>query len=567
MTKAWWKEGVVYQIYPRSFQDSNGDGIGDLRGIIDRLDYLKALGVDIVWLSPVYESPNDDNGYDISDYQAIMAEFGTMADFDELLAGLHARGIRLVMDLVVNHTSDEHPWFVESRSSKDSPKRDWYVWRQPKADGSPPNNWLSFFSGSTWEWDAATGEYYLHLFSRKQPDLNWENPEVRQAVHAMMRWWLDKGIDGFRMDVINLISKVPGLPDAPITIDGPWQPGFDHFVQGPRLVEFLAEMKREVLGHYDIITVGEAPLATVEHGIALTHGETGSLNMLFQFEHMDVDRDPVTRSKWTRDDWSLLDLKRAMTSWQQGLEGQGWNSLYLANHDQPRPVSRFGDDGRYRVESAKLLATYLHLLKGTPYIYQGEEIGMTNVAFASIEDYRDIETLNMYREAMARGVDEGRVMAMIRKKSRDNARTPMQWTAGSSAGFTTGRPWIGVNPRHAEINVEAARTDPDSVFHHYRRLIALRKTEPVIVHGSYRPLLEDHPTIAAYLRTLGDDRLLVVCNFSGEPTPFALPPEIGFSAAEPLIANYPVGPGEDLRRLTLRPWEARVDRLRGSAGR
>jgi oligo-1,6-glucosidase len=563
MTKAWWKEGVVYQIYPRSFQDSNGDGIGDLRGIIDRLDYLKALGVDIVWLSPVYESPNDDNGYDISDYQAIMAEFGTMADFDALLEGLHARGIRLVMDLVVNHTSDEHPWFVESRSAKDSPKRDWYVWRPARPDGSPPNNWLSFFSGSTWEWDEATGEYYLHLFSKKQPDLNWENPAVREAVHAMMRWWLDKGIDGFRMDVINLISKVPGLPDAPVTVDGPWQPAFEHFVQGPRLVEFLAEMKREVLGRYDIITVGEAPLATVEHGIALTHGETGSLNMLFQFAHMDVDRDPVTRSKWTRDDWSLVELKQAMTSWQQGLEGQGWNSLYLANHDQPRPVSRFGDDGRYRVESAKLLATYLHLLQGTPYIYQGEEIGMTNVAFASIEDYRDIETLNMHREAMARGLDEGRVMAMIRKKSRDNARTPMQWSAGPNAGFTTGTPWIGVNPNHDAINVEAAMADPDSVFHHYRRLIDLRKALPVVVHGRYVPLLDEHATIAAYLRVLGDDRLLVVCNFSGEPTPLSLPDEVAFTSADLLIANYPVDLADDLRRLTLRPWEARVHRLTG----
>ncbi len=564
MTKAWWKEGVVYQIYPRSFQDSNGDGIGDLRGIIERLDYLKALGVDIVWLSPIYQSPNDDNGYDISDYQAIMAEFGSMADFEALLAGLHSRGIKLVMDLVVNHTSDEHPWFIESRASKDSPKRDWYVWRKAKADGSPPNNWLSFFSGSVWEWDAATGEYYLHLFSRKQPDLNWENAQVRHAVHAMMRWWLDKGIDGFRMDVINVLSKMPGLPDAPVTIDGPWQPAFDCFVQGPRLVEFLAEMKREVLSHYDIITVGETPMATVEHGLALTHGQTGSLNMLFQFAHVDIDRDPVTRSKWTRDDWSLLDLKQAMSSWQTGLEGQGWNSLYLANHDQPRPVSRFGDDGRYRGESAKLLATFLHLLQGTPYIYQGEEIGMTNVAFASIDDYRDIETLNMYREAKASGaVDEARLMAMIHQKSRDNARTPMQWTAGHAAGFTTGEPWIKVNPNKDRINVEAAMADPDSIFHYYRRLIALRKAEPVIVHGRYDLILAEHQQIYAYLRSHEDDRLLVVCNFSSDTPIFALPTHITVTSAEPLIANYPVDPGDDLRQLTLRPWEARVHRLVG----
>ena len=564
MTRAWWKEGVVYQIYPRSFKDSDGDGIGDLCGIIEKLDYLQALGVDIVWLSPVYQSPNDDNGYDISDYRAIMAEFGTMADFDALLAGLHERGIKLVMDLVVNHTSDEHPWFVESRSAKDNPKRDWYVWRPGKPDGREPNNWQSFFSGSVWEYDEGTGEYYLHLFSRKQPDLNWENSEVRGAVYEMMRWWLDKGIDGFRMDVINLLSKVPGLPDAPVTTDGPYQPGFDYFVHGPRLEEFLAEMRRAVLAHYDIITVGEAPLSTVEHGVALTHSETGALNMLFQFEHVDLDRDPDTRSKWTEHRWSLGALKQSMSAWQHGLEGQGWNSLYLSNHDQPRPVSRFGDDEHYRVKSAKLLATFLHLLKGTPYIYQGEEIGMTNVAFPRIEDYRDIETLNMYREAVARGVvDHDRLMAMIHDRSRDNARTPMQWTAGPNAEFTSGEPWIGVNPNHREINVEAALADPDSVLHHYRRLIGLRKAEPVIVHGSYRLILEEHDQIYAFLRALGEDRLLVILNFSSDTPVFALPTSIAFDGYETLIANYPIDPDDDLRRLTLRPWEARVHRLTG----
>jgi len=565
MTRAWWKEGVVYQIYPRSFMDSNGDGIGDLPGIIQKLDYLAELGVDIVWLSPVYQSPNDDNGYDISDYRAIMAEFGTMADFDELLAGLHARGIKLVMDLVVNHTSDEHPWFVESRSTKDSAKRDWYIWRPGKPDGREPNNWQSFFSGSVWEFDETTGEYYLHLYSKRQPDLNWENPAVRGAVYAMMRWWLEKGIDGFRMDVINMISKVPGLPDAPVTTDGPYQPGFDNFIHGPRLEEFLGEMRREVLSHYDIITVGEAPLATVEHGVALTHAETGALNMLFQFEHVDLDRDPDTRSKWSEQRWSLAGLKQSMSAWQHGLAGRGWNSLYLSNHDQPRPVSRFGDDGRYRVESAKLLATFLHLLQGTPYIYQGEEIGMTNVAFPSIDDYRDIETLNMYRDAVARRtLDHDRLMAMIHARSRDNARTPMQWTAGPNAGFTTGEPWIGVNPNHDEVNVAAALADPDSVFHYYRRLIALRKAEPVIVHGSYHLILEEHDQIYAFLRTLDDDRLLVILNFSSDTPVFALPTAIGFDRFETLIANYPIDPNDDLRRLTLRPREARVHRLVGS---
>ncbi len=406
MTTKWWKESVVYQIYPRSFQDSDGDGIGDLRGIIGRLDYLKELGVDVVWLSPVYKSPNDDNGYDISDYQDIMDEFGTLADWEELLAEMHARGIRMVMDLVVNHSSDEHPWFVESRKSKDNPYRDFYIWR-PAKDGREPNNWESFFSGSAWQYDEATDEYYLHLFSKKQPDLNWENPALRQKIYEMMRWWLDKGIDGFRMDVITMLSKTPGLPDAPVVGDKPYHWGGQYFIHGPRLMEYLSEMNREVLSRGDILTVGEAVMATTEHAIDLTNEETGHLNMLFQFEHMDLDRDPGSMSaKWALKRWDLLDLKRVMTRWQRDLEGKGWNSLYLSNHDQPRSVSRFGDDGYYRVQSAKLLATFLHMLQGTPYVYQGEEIGMTNVRFPSIDDYRDIETLNMYREFVHdRGID------------------------------------------------------------------------------------------------------------------------------------------------------------------
>jgi oligo-1,6-glucosidase len=562
MTTRWWKESVVYQIYPRSFYDSNGDGIGDLRGIIDRLDYLQALGVDVVWLSPVYRSPNDDNGYDISDYRDIMAEFGTLADWEELLAAMHARGLRLVMDLVVNHTSDEHPWFVESRKSKDNPYRDYYIWR-PRKDGHEPNNWESSFGGSAWQHDAATDEYYLHLFSRKQPDLNWENAKVREEIYDMMRWWLDKGIDGFRMDVINFISKVPGLPDAPVTKPGRYQFGHQYFVHGPRLLEFLSEMRREVLSRYDIITVGEAPMATTEHAIDLTHAETGPLNMLFQFEHMDLDRAAGgEHSKWGRGPIRLAELKRVMGRWQTELEGKGWNSLYLSNHDQPRPVSRFGDDGRYRVESAKLLATFLHLLQGTPYIYQGEEIGMTNVRFDSIDDYRDIETLNMYREFVAeRGLDRDLVMRMIHAKSRDNARTPMQWTSGRNAGFTSGTPWIKVNPNFQEINVAAAAADRDSILHHYRRLIKLRKQSPVVVHGRYQLLLDDHPQIYAFTRTLGDDRLLVILNFSGARPVFELPPGLPDAGKRLLIANYPVEPAEPVHRLPLRPWEARVYRL------
>ena len=562
MTKRWWRESVVYQIYPRSFQDSNGDGIGDLRGIIDRVDHLAWLGVDVVWLSPVYRSPNDDNGYDISDYQDIMAEFGTMTDWEELLAALHARGIRLVMDLVVNHTSDEHPWFVESRRAKDSPKRDWYIWR-PGKDGREPNNWESCFGGSAWQYDQGSGEYYLHLFSTKQPDLNWENDEVRAAIWRMMRWWLDKGIDGFRMDVINFISKAPDLPDAPVTTDGPYQWGGEHFVHGPRLREFLGEMKREVLSRYDIITVGEAPLATTEHGIELTHAEDGTLNMLFQFEHMELDRVPGgLTGKWEPKPLDLSDLKRVTGRWQKDLAGRGWNSLYLSNHDQPRPVSRFGDDGTFRVQSAKLLATFLHLLQGTPYVYQGEEIGMTNVRFAAIADYRDIETLNMYREFVGRrGVDPERVMAMIHAKSRDNARTPMQWDAGANAGFSGGEPWIGVNPNYPEINVAAALADLDSVLHHYRRLIALRKELPVIVEGDYALIEDTDPQIYAFTRTSADDRLLVVLNFGAGRPAFSLPAELDGSAASLLLANYPQADPIDLAGLVLRPWEAQVHRL------
>ena len=388
-----WKRGVVYQIYPRSFQDSNGDGIGDLPGITSRLDYLQQLGVDVVWLSPVYASPQDDNGYDISDYRAIAPEFGTMADFEQMLAAMHARGIRLMMDLVVNHSSDEHEWFRQARSSRDNPYHDYYLWAEPKADGSPPNNWEAAFQGSVWEWNEATGEYYLHMFSRKQPDLNWENPQLRAEVYALMRFWLDKGVDGFRMDVINMISKPwnadGSLPDAPVVREGFLQPSFGMTCNGPRLLEFLREMRREVLDHYDTITVGEAPLATVQQGRDITHPETGALDMLFQFEHMDLDSvGGHVMGKWAARPLDLRELKRTMGRWQDELHGRGWNSLYLSNHDQPRPVSRFGDDGRYRVESAKMLATWLHGMQGTPYIYQGEELGMSNVAFERIEDYR-----------------------------------------------------------------------------------------------------------------------------------------------------------------------------------
>ena len=454
----WWQSAVVYQIYPRSFADGDGDGIGDLAGIRARLDYLAALGVDVIWLSPVYPSPQDDAGYDISDYQDIDPVFGTLADFDALLADVHARGMKLVMDLVVNHTSDEHPWFTASRSGPDSPRRDWYWWRPPRPGtvggepGAEPNNWPSAFSGSAWQYDEASGEYYLHLFSRKQPDLNWENPAVRDAVHAMMRWWLDRGVDGFRMDVINMISKDPRLPDGQPVDGGPWGDGTPFFVCGPRIHEFLHEMHERVFAGRDaaLLTVGEMPMVTVDDARLFTDPARAEVDMVFQFEHVDLDHDG---SKWRPKPLSLLDLKASFGRWQAGLAETGWNSLYWNNHDQPRAVSRFGHDAAaVRVRSATMLGTVLHLHRGTPYVYQGEELGMTNGAFAGIDDFRDIESLNHYAAAVAGGAAPDDVVALLRRVSRDNARTPMQWDAGPQAGFTTGTPWLGVNPNHVEIN-------------------------------------------------------------------------------------------------------------------
>ncbi|MEW5989446.1 MAG: alpha-glucosidase [Chloroflexota bacterium] len=557
MDRTWWKESVVYQIYPRSFMDSNGDGIGDLPGIIAKLDYLKLLGVGVVWLCPVYRSPNDDNGYDISDYQDIMPEFGTLADWERLRDGLHERGMKLIMDLVVNHTSDEHPWFIQSRQSKDNPYRDYYIWR-PGRGGGEPNNWVSFFSGSAWQYDPLTDEYYLHLFSRKQPDLNWENPAVRQSVYDMMRWWLDKGVDGFRMDVINLISKVPGLPDAPITGPGRYQWAGPYFANGPRIHELLQEMNTAVLSNYDVMTVGEMPMVSPEQALLYVAPERREVNMIFQFDHTDLDSGPG--GKWDVKPWKLTDLKRVLSRWQVELHGRGWNSLYLNNHDQPRQVSRFGNGTTYRVESAKLLATLLHTLPGTPYIYQGEEIGMTNVAFDSIEEYRDVETLNMYRErVVASGADPQAVLAAIHAKGRDNARTPMQWDDTPQAGFTTGVPWIGVNPNYGRINVAQALADPHSIFHYYRRLIQLRRQLPIIVYGDYQLLLPDDEQLYAYLRRLGNERLLIVLNFSDQEVMCSLPAAGVGGHWQLVIGNYEVEDRpEQLAELQLKPYEARV---------
>jgi oligo-1,6-glucosidase len=558
----WWKSAVVYQIWPRSFADGDGDGIGDLAGIASRLDYLAALGVDVLWLSPIYPSPQDDAGYDISDYQDVDPTFGSLEQFDALLAAVHERGMKLVMDLVVNHTSDEHAWFVESRSARDSPKRDWYWWR-PARDGmragdpgAEPTNWGSFFSGSAWALDQASGEYYLHLFSRKQPDLNWENAEVRQAIYAMMRWWLDRGVDGFRMDVINMISKDPALPDTSVVGAGPYGDGSPHFVCGPRIHEFLQEMHREVFGGRPdrLLAVGEMPGVTVDQARVFTDPARGEVDMVFQFEHVQVDQGA---SKWDVRPLRLLDLKATLGRWQAGLADVGWNSLYWNNHDQPRVVSRFGDDGPFRARSAKLLGTVLHLHRGTPYVYMGEELGMTNAPFAGVDDFQDIESLNHYAAAVAAGDPPGHVLDALRAMGRDNARTPMQWDESEHAGFTTGAPWIPVNPNHTEINARAAVADEDSVFHHYRRLIELRHSEPAVAHGDFTMLLAGHEQVYAFTRRHGGTELLVLGNFSGETVTVEVP--AGWEGAELVLGNVPA-PETVGARVTLQPWEARVHR-------
>jgi oligo-1,6-glucosidase len=566
----WWRSAVVYQIYPRSFADADGDGIGDLRGIAAHLDHLADLGVDVIWLSPVYPSPQDDNGYDISDYQGIDRLFGTLDDFDDLLGAVHARGMKLVMDLVVNHTSDEHPWFVESRSGPDSPKRDWYWWRKGRSsqgggDG-PPTNWESFFSGSTWELDPASGEYYLHLFSRKQPDLNWENPRVRAAVYEMMRWWLDRGVDGFRMDVVNLLSKVVAadgsLPDGPVREGYAFGSGFAFYNCGPRIHEFLAEMNREVFaGRPDtFLTVGEMPGVTVAEARLFTDPARREVDMVFQFEHVGLDQG-VT--KWDLRPIDLVELKASLGRWQEGLAATGWNSLYWDNHDQPRAVSRFGSDApEHRVASAKLLATVLHLQRGTPYVYQGEELGMTNTVFSDLAAFQDIESVNFAAFARSAGLDEATTLTALRAMSRDNARTPVQWDATENAGFTSGVPWIPVNPNHREINAAEQWKDPGSVLHHYRALIELRHTEPAVVHGDFTMLVPDHPTVFAFTRRLDDVELLVVANFADGPTEVPLPDAGDWDTAELLstsVVDSPAAAGSS----PLRPWEARLLRRIG----
>lgn len=549
MEKNWWKESVVYQIYPRSFKDSNGDGIGDLNGIISKLDYIKSLGIDVIWLGPCFKSPNDDNGYDIADYYEIMEEFGTMEEFDIMLEGLHQRGIKLIMDLVVNHTSDEHSWFEESRKSIDNPYRDYYIWRKGK-NGNPPNNWWSIFGGSAWQYDEQTDEYYLHLFTKKQPDLNWENPRVREEVHKIVRFWLDKGVDGFRMDVISLISKRDGLPDIPEGAPFEWVLE-NVYANGPRVHEYIRDMNTEVLQHYDIMTVGEGPGITPELAALYVGENRGELNLVFNLDHMFIDSGPG--GKFDPIPWSLSDLRSIFNKWIYGLEGKGWTSVFLDNHDFARMVSRFGNDKEYRKESAKMLAIFLLTMKGTPCIYQGSEIGMTNVAFPSLSDYKDVETLNYFREKSEEGLTEEQFLPIVHQLGRDNVRTPLQWNDSPNAGFTSGKPWIDINPNFTAINVEEAEKDTASILHFYRAILQFRKAHPTLVYGSYEDLSNNHPNVFAYRRK-GDEDLLIALNFSDNIQQLDI--TNGIEIGTCILTNYSQSESQD--NVWLRPWEGIV---------
>lgn len=554
MKKIWWKEAVAYQIYPRSFMDSNGDGIGDLQGVISKLDYLQDLGIDVVWISPIYRSPNDDNGYDISDYQDIMDDFGTMADFNLLLEEVHRRKMKLIMDLVINHTSDEHPWFIESRSSKDNPYRDYYIWH-PGKDGKEPNNWESIFSGSAWEYDELTKEYYMHIFSKKQPDLNWENPLVREELYKMVNWWFDKGIDGFRVDAISHIKKVPQFPDLPNPDKKKYVPSMNGHMNREGIQVFLEELKQETFAKYDIMTVGEANGVNVDQAEEWVGEKTGKFNMIFQFEHLDL---------WGKGASGRLDihaLKKTLTKWQTGLDGVGWNALFLENHDQPRSVSTWGNDQELRDKSAKCLAAMYFLMQGTPFIYQGQEIGMTNVKFDSIDDYNDVAIKNLYKSEREEGKSNVEILEAIWSSGRDNSRTPMQWNGHeSNGGFTTGTPWIKVNPNYVEINVEDALQDPGSIYHFYKKLINLRKENETLIYGSYNLIIEDDDSIYAYTRTLGNDTFVVITNLFAERAEFILPKGLNAKDAVFCLGNYSVDSVE-LSVLTLQPYEARVYRI------
>ncbi len=550
MNKVWWKEAVAYQIYPRSFMDSNGDGIGDLNGIILKLDYLKALGIDVIWVSPFYKSPNDDCGYDISDYKDIMDEFGTMEDFDRLLEEVHKRGMKLIADLVINHTSDEHPWFIESRSSVDHPKRDWYIWRDG-VNGAEPNNWESIFSGSAWEYDENTGQYYMHLFSKKQPDLNWENAEVREALYEMVNWWLDKGIDGFRVDAISHIKKEEGLTDMPNPHALKYVSSFDKHMNVEGIHPLLADLKANTFDKYDIMTVGEANGVKIEDAHLWVGEEEGKFNMVFQFEHLGLWKDNGDQGTDVRQ------LKKILTKWQKGLEGVGWNALYIENHDLARIVSTLGDDQNYWKESATSLGMMYFMMKGTPFIYQGQEIGMTNVQFDKVEDYQDVQSTGLYYSKLEQGMSHEDIMEIIWATARGNSRTPMQWSHEANGGFTTGTPWLAVNPNYQTINVEAQEEDPDSILNFYKEMIALRKSEDIFVYGTYDLVFEDHQEIYAYTRTLGEKRVLILCNLTNKQTSINLE-KITVSTDQLLLSNIPVEEHESIQELTLKPFEARI---------
>ncbi len=554
MSTSWWKKAVVYQIYPKSFYDTTGNGTGDIQGIIEKLDYLKELGVEVLWLTPIYKSPQRDNGYDISDYYNIQEEYGTMDDFDQLLAEAHKRGIKIIMDIVINHTSTEHEWFKQAKSSKDNPYRDFYIWKDGK-DGLPPTNWESKFGGSAWQWDETTGQYYLHLFDVTQADLNWENPKVRVALYKMMHFWLKKGVDGFRLDVINLISKNQQFPEDD-------SDGRKFYTDGPRIHEFLHEMNQEVFSKYDIMTVGEMSSTSIDNCIRYTNPREEELNMTFSFHHLKVDY--PNGDKWTKADFDFQALKDILSKWQVEMnKGGGWNALFWCNHDQPRVVSRFGDDQQYHKESAKMLATTIHMMQGTPYIYQGEEFGMTNPNFDNIEDYRDVEALNIFEIKKGEGLAEQEIIEILKQKSRDNSRTPVQWNAGVHAGFTTGTPWIHTAANYKEINAENAMKDSDSVFYHYQELIRLRKEYDVITNGDYELISEDHESIFAFVRKTENETLLVINNFYGKDTTYSLPVKLDIDGESNgvLLSNY-----EDsaplAKEIQLRPYESIVYHLK-----
>ena len=550
MEKKWWKEAVAYQIYPRSFMDSNNDGIGDLQGIISKLDYLKDLGIDVIWICPVYKSPNDDNGYDISDYQDIMSDFGTMEDFNELLSEIHKRNMKIIIDLVINHTSDEHPWFIESRSSKQNPKRDWYIWREGK-DNKEPNNWESIFKGSAWEYDENTKEYYLHLFSKKQPDLNWENEDMRNEIYKMINWWLDKGIDGFRVDAISHINKEEGLVDMDNPDNLKYVPSFDKHMNVEGIHDYLRELKENTFSKYDIMTVGEANGVKAEQATDWVGENDGKFNMLFQFEHIDL---------WNSSEFNLPNLKKVWNKWQVNLENDGWNALFIENHDITRVVSSWGDDTRFLKESAKALGLLYFRHKGTPFIYQGQEIGMTNVKFNDINEYDDIRSINEYNQLINQGMSPKDALEHIWNTSRDNTRTPMQWDDSLNAGFSKSNPWIHVNPNYKYINVKEQLEDDDSILNFYKKMIKIKKSSECLIYGKYNLILEDDTNIFAYERILNDEKFLVICNLKSESSNYKYE-KLTLKYENLILSNYNVDAHKDLNNFELKPWEARLYKI------